>query len=301
MMRQSTRRTSKRHDPASILLAIGFLAADFTIWWSVGFGGSHPAPARIYFLDVGQGDAELVALSDGVRIITDAGPDSAILRSLAAVVPGDGFGLPYLDMAIISHPERDHFGGYAALLDHYRVGVFIYNGRDAAEGDAGWTSLRAKIKEKGIPLVTVGKGDVIRHKDSEIDVVSPGTGFAQSAATNDAGIVELVKLPGLRALFTADTGMNVEAFMRTEHGDLRAEVLKIPHHGSQYASDAAFLRAVDPKVAVIEVGAKNAYGQPASSTLARIASSTRARILRTDRDGTVAVWAEGSAIHIAGG
>jgi competence protein ComEC len=80
--------------------------------------------------------------------------------------------------------------------------------------------------------------------------------------------------------------------------DVRADVLKVPHHGSKYASDDAFLRAVNPKVAVIEVGAKNTYGQPASSTLARLASSTNALVLRTDQNGTVEIYHEDGKLKI---
>lgn len=283
-------RKRRRRDPASILFAIGFLAADIFVWWNIAGAGpaSYPS-ARLYFLDVGQGDAELLVLPGDVKVMTDAGPDAKVLQSLAGVLnPSD----TYIDLAVISHPERDHFGGYAALLEHYRIGAFLYNGRDAAPGDAAWAALMGTIAAKGIPLITVGQGDVVHYgSGATIAIVSPDPDFAQSAAINDTGIVELITTPGLRALLTADTGSNVEDALVAAHLDLRADILKVPHHGSKYASDAAFLRAVDPKVAVIEVGAKNSYGQPATSTLGRIASTTRVAVFRTDRDGTIAVSA----------
>jgi competence protein ComEC len=82
-----------------------------------------------------------------------------------------------------------------------------------------------------------------------------------------------------------------------QNKDIRADILKVAHHGSKYASGNAFLAAVDPKIVVIEVGAKNKYGHPAKETLARIASSTSAVILRTDQNGTIAVSADNGKLR----
>jgi competence protein ComEC len=297
MEKKKTKRRNK-FDPLSIFLAGGLIAVDMVIWYQIIFAApvTLAASAHIYFLDVGQGDSELVVLPGDIKILTDAGPDTEVLQSLANVLPPSD---TYIDLAIISHPEADHFGGYNSILDHYRIGAFISNGRDAAPGNAAWSQLREKMKDKNIPLITLGAGDAIHYADSEIDILSPNADFAQSAELNDTGLVELVKTPHFTALLTADTGFNVEDFLLASHENLRADVLKIAHHGSKYASDDAFLRAVDPKVAVVEVATKNTFGQPASSTLARIASSTNAQIFRTDRDGTIAVWAGDGTIEVS--
>lgn len=300
-MEKIKKKQKKSFDPASLLLAIGFITADIFLWYRVFFIAA-PSPTqasvspRFYFLDVGQGDAEVVALPGGVTIMTDAGPDTKVLESLPKALPqGD----TYIDIAIISHPQLDHFGGYNFILDHYRVGAFIYNGRSASPGNAAWSALVAKIKKKNIPLITLGEGDVIRYGNNEIDILSPDPDFAQSGALNDTGLVELIKAPPLRALFTADIGFNIESALLAQHQDLRADILKIAHHESKDASSAAFLRAVNPRAAVIEVGAKNSYGQPASLTLGEIASSTSAQVFRTDRDGTISIWENNGAIEVA--
>jgi competence protein ComEC len=300
-MEKKKTKQQKRYDALSVLLALGLVAADAVMWYQIIFASAAIAAAtsaRIYFLDVGQGDAELVVLPGNIKILTDAGPDTKVLQSLAKVLPQSD---TYIDVAIISHPEVDHFGGYNNLLDYYRVGAFIYNGRSAEPGNAAWEQLMAKIKDKNIPLITLGAGDKIHYAGNEIDMLSPDIDFAQSGELNDTGLVELIKTPQLSALFTADTGFNVENVLLAgeSHQSIRADVLKIAHHGSKYASNEAFLRAVDPKVVVIEVAAKNSYGQPASSTIARIASSTNARLFRTDKDGTIAVMAEGGTIEIS--
>jgi len=281
-----------------------FIALDLFIWRGIlSIVPDHVA--HDYFLDVGQGDSELVIFPGGTKVMTDAGPDDTVLASLARALPS---GDDYIDLAIISHPQLDHFNGYNFILDHYRVGAFIYNGRDDDPGVAAWPALKAKIAAKHIPFITLGGGDKIligaggsagaSSTRNEVDFLSPNLAFDQSAELNDTGFVELIKTPGLRTLLTADIGFNVEDWLVAQNKigatDLHADVLKIPHHGSKYSSGDAFLRAVSPRVAVIEVGAKNKYGHPGSSTLERLASDTNAIVARTDKNGTVEVYRDGS-------
>ena len=245
-------------------------------------------------MDVGQGDSELIVFPGGMTMMTDAGPTDAVLGSLEKAIPGRH----YLDLALITHPQLDHFNGYNFILDHYEVGAFLYNGRDDP-GVAEWTALKQKIAAKHIPFITLAAGDGVRAAGSEVDILSPDPAFAESAELNDTGLVEMVKTPDFRALFTADIGFNIEDWLVANVADLRADILKVPHHGSKYASGGAFLGAVDPAVAVIEVGAKNSYGQPGAATLARIASSTHAAVFRTDEDGTVEISRGGGSLTVA--
>ena len=288
-------KENKRPKLGPVTLLIVFCLAVFDcVGWYLIFSGAMPRTASAYFLDVGQGDSEIIVFSNGVRVMTDAGPDNSVVAGLANVLPPED---AYIDVAVISHPQADHFGGYTYLLDHYRIGAFIYNGRDDASGTRSWFDLVAKIKEKHIPLITLGIGDSIRSGQNEIDILSPDADFVHSAELNDTGLVEMVKTPGLTALLTADTGANVESFLLAHYADIHADILKVGHHGSNYASSDPFLKAVDPEVAVIEVGAKNTYGQPGKDTLARLASSTKARVFRTDRNGTVEFWVAGGQIR----
>jgi competence protein ComEC len=287
-----------------VIMVLIFMALDVVIWremFAAGFligRASLDAVAHDYFLDVGQGDSELIIFPGDIKVMTDAGPTDQVLTSLANVMPpGDD----YIDLAIISHPQLDHFNGYHAILDHYRVGAFIYNGRDDDPGVAQWPALKAKIAAKGISLITLGGGDKILiggSSDNEVNLLSPSIAFAQSAELNDTGFIELVRTPEFRTLLTADTGFNVEDWLVANHLDIRADVLKVGHHGSAYSSGNAFLHAVHPELAAIEVGAKNTYGHPGSSTLARLASDTDALIVRTDRDGTVEVYPEDGKLKV---
>jgi competence protein ComEC len=275
-----------------IIIAILFL--DIFVWRQWLLIRSSPI-AHDYFLDVGQGDSELIVFPGNIKVMTDAGPTAAVVASLEKVLPpGDR----YIDLAIISHPQLDHFNGYNFMLDHYRIGAFIYNGRDDDPGVKEWPALKEKIKEKGVPLITLAGSDKIYVGKNEIEMLSPNHEFAESAELNDTGFVELIKTEGLRTLLMADTGFNVEDWLLEQKVDIRADVLKVGHHGSKFSSGDAFLRAVNPSLAVIEVGAKNTYGHPGSSTLARIVSSTRAKILRTDQGGNIEIYREGGGLKV---
>jgi competence protein ComEC len=271
---------------------IALVVTDVFCWFRI-FSDRPSSGARAYFLDVGQGDSELVTFSGGVTMMTDAGPTDAVLASLEKALPNRH----YIDLALITHPQTDHFNGYDFLLDHDDVGAFLYNGRDDP-GVAEWMDLKNKIAAKHIPLITLGEGDKIHIGGSEVDILSPNAAFAESAELNDTGLVEMVRTESFRALFTADTGFNIEDWLVANVPDLHADILKVGHHGSKYASGDAFLRAVDPSVAMIEVGAKNTYGQPGVATLARVASSTHAVVFRTDENGTVEVSRENGKLKV---
>jgi len=283
----------KKPDSLSVTAVLALAALGVFVWWQIIFTRPATRP-EINFLDVGQGDSELLMLPGGIRILTDAGPNQKILQSLeSAFKAGDN----YIDLAIISHPQLDHFNGFNYVLDHYRVGAFIFNGRSDTEAAGGWPQFVEKIKSQKIPLITVSQGDKIKYGDSEIDFLSPGPEYAQSAELNDVGLVELIRTGGWRALLTADIGANIEDYLVKNWAALRVDILKIPHHGSKYSSSAEFLNSVRPRVAVIEVGESNKYGHPTKEVLERLASAA-AKIFRTDQNGNIEIFAENGKLKV---
>ena len=279
----------------SAIIFIFFIALTIVVWWNIISFSFASNIAHAYFLDVGEGDSELIIFPGNIKVMTDAGPDNNILASIEKIMPsGDN----YIDLAVISHPQLDHFNGYYYLLDHYRIGAFIWNGRNDNPNVKEWSALLQKIRSKNIPIITLATSDRIHYENNEIDIVSPDSSFAASAELNDTVLVELVKTIYFRVLLTADIGFNVENYLLEHHIDLRADILKIAHHGSKFSSGDKFLMAVNPKIAIIEVGIKNKYGHPAKETLARITSSTKAVIVRTDQGGTIAISADNGKLKI---
>lgn len=288
----------KKFDSVLVASFLLLMALDVFVWFRIIFG-APPGEPEMYFLDIGQGDAELAVLPGGVKIITDAGPDRTILQELGKI---HALSNHYIDVAIISHPQLDHFNGFQYLLEKYRIGAFIFNGRSDAPAVTEWETLMRKVRASRIPFIALAGGDAIRYRDSRIDFLSPNRDFIQSAELNDTGFVELLNSGGLKVLLTADTGFNIEQYLvNAEQGrsiDLRADILKVGHHGSKFSSSDEFLRKVDPKIAVIEVGARNRYGHPTKETLGRLASSTSAKVFRTDVNGTVSAILERGKLKI---
>lgn len=282
----------RKPDSLSAIIILALIGFDVFVWQQILF--VHPTShTELYFLDVGQGDSELLVLPGNVKILTDAGPDRTISRSLGkALSPSDR----YIDLAIITHPQLDHFNGFNDLLHRYQFGAFLFNGRDESLESAEWRALLEKIEERNIPLIVLVAGDRVLYRDNRIRFLSPDNLWIQSAELNDTSLVEMVETPDFTALLTADIGFNVEEYLAKNFA-VQADILKVGHHGSKYSSGKGFLLAVDPKLAVIEVG-DNRYGHPTEEALQRLATLTAAKIFRTDKNGTIKVIAEYNKLKV---
>lgn len=265
---------------------------DVALWHDIFF--AHPARAGDYFLDVGQGDSELVILSGGAKILIDAGPDDSVISALEKMLSEND---RYIDVAILSYAEPADFGGFSFLLDHYKIGAFIWNGRSPDPPNAQWAALIAKLKSKNIPVVSLLRGDKIIYANNEVDILAPDVSLNESKTLSDTSYVELITTPQFRTLLTGDIAAKTENFLLKQGDDIRADVLKVAHHGAKTSSGKKFLSAVNPSVAVIEVGAGNRY-YPATDTIARIASSTSATIFRTDQNGTVEILENSGRLNV---
>lgn len=236
-------------------------------------------------LDVGQGDALFVESPTGVQVLVDAGPDGSVLRKLPEVMPALDRSL---DAIIATHPDADHIGGFAEVLERYEVGAYIAPGipKDTATAQ----HLEAAVEERRIPRILarrgmtleLGGGAVLEVLYPDYDVSSlPGE------KANEGGIVARVRYGESEALLMADVGKGVEArLLALEGAGLESDVLKVGHHGSKYSSGEAFVAAVSPEVALISVGAGNSYGHPTLQTLG-VLNAAGADILRTDEEGTI--------------
>ena len=238
-------------------LLLGFLlAANLAAWQSVFLNhkSSFINPV-FYFLDVGQGDSQLIDFGPA-EILIDGGSDARVLGQLEKILgPTDR----YLDLVILTHPELDHFGGLIDVLERYEVGKFIDNGRQ------GPARAYKNLPEADLILA---EGDKIHYKDYEIKILNPSPENINSEKLNDTSIVALLESPGLKVLYTGDIGFKVEDQIRKKY-KLAVDILKVPHHGSKNSSGAKFLNEINPAVAVIGVG-KNSYGHPNPKALERL-------------------------------
>jgi competence protein ComEC len=262
---------------ALVLVALGLSGAAFA-------SGAVTAQPALYFLNIGQGDSELIELPGGVHILIDGGPSGrALLENLGKVLPPQ---LRYIDLLIMTHPQLDHFGGFIDLLKQYHVGAFIGNERKGPI--AAYDELRAALVSSSIPYLQLMAGDAIVVGDSKLHIIGPKRSTITSEELNDTCEVVFLETPTITGLYTGDIGENIERELVAEYGKgLHADILKVGHHGSRFSSSDQFLKAINPAVAVIEVG-KNTYGHPTKQAIDRLLDAG-ARVLRTDQEGIIKI------------
>jgi competence protein ComEC len=249
---------------------------------------------RVTFLDVGQGDAILVELPDGPRLLVDGGPGGAGRfdvgeRVLAPFLWNRPLGR--LDVVALSHWDADHSGGLAAVLARFPVGELWESGR--APGGAPETM--AALARARVPRRVLTAGQRLWLGHAVLTVLGPAPGPPQAA--NDESLVLRLDWRGLSLLLPGDLGARGEALMLERGGPLRVLALKVAHHGSRSSTGAPFLAAARPRVAVISVGARNPFRHPSPEALARL-EATGARVYRTDRDGAVILETDGTVLRV---
>ncbi|TCB96647.1 ComEC/Rec2 family competence protein [Micromonospora zingiberis] len=232
---------------------------------------------------VGQGDTVVLPVAPGRAVVVDAGPDPAAVDACLRRL--DVRRVPLL---VISHFHVDHTGGVAGVFRGRRVDLVVTP--QWPEPALGREQVHATATVNGTGLVAAPAG--WRYQAGAVDLVVLGPPYPMRGTRSDPNnnsLVLLATVAGVRIMLTGDAETEEQQALR-EHlppHRLRADVLKVAHHGSAY-QDPAFLDAIRPAVALVPVGAGNTYGHPNDALLARLARGG-ARVLRTDLDGDVAV------------
>ena len=246
---------------------------------------SRPSwPPPDWFLvacDVGQGDALVLAAGPGSAVVVDAGPDPALVdRCLSRL------GIDHVPLVLLTHDHADHVDGLPGVLRGRRVSAVqvgpldepAYQAREVAE------LVRAAGADLGRPAL----GEQRSVGELSWEVVAPGRPFSgTSSDPNNSSLVVRLTVGRTTVLLTGDVEPEAQRDLLDRGVDVRADVLKVPHHGSG-AQEAAFLDAVDPSVVLTSVGAENTYGHPSDRTLSRLVRRG-ARSYRTDLHGDIAL------------
>lgn len=230
---------------------------------------------------VGQGDAFVLDAGRGAAVVVDAGPDpEAVDRCL------DDLGVERVPLLVLTHYHEDHVGGVPGVLDGRRVAQVVASPleepRDQAAAVAGW------LDDAGVPLATAAAGERRAAGSLEMTVLWPSAIIGEGEpAANDASVVLDVVSDGVRMLLAGDVEPPAQAALRRARPRLRADVLKVPHHGSR-SQDDALLTGLGARVALIGVGEDNRHGHPAPATI-ELLEDAGMSVWRTDTDGAVAV------------
>ncbi|WP_406139934.1 ComEC/Rec2 family competence protein [Streptomyces sp. NBC_01089] len=250
-----------------------------------------PPPGWKYAMcDVGQGDATVLAAGTGTAVVIDTGPDPRLVdRCLRAL------GVTRIPLLLLTHFHADHVAGLPGVLRGRTVGAIeTTNLQDPPDQSA---SVRREAAAARVRVVRAGPGEQRRIGGLSWQVLwPPPAPVPVDDGPNDASVTLLVRTAGLTLLLPGDLEPPAQqALLRAYPALPPVDVLKVAHHGSAY-QDPALLRAVRPRLALISCGQDNPYGHPAPRTVSSLRAGG-ATVLRTDRDGSIAVTGTGPALR----
>jgi competence protein ComEC len=261
-----------------------------------------PAPAEtlpisgngltIHFIDVGQADCALLEC-DGEYAIIDAGYPE---RADKVVEYMTGLGVEALDLLVATHPHGDHIGGLPTVLDAYPVET-VWSSELPFSNDYT-RSFQNAVALQRVPLTVPEIGDVFELGDATITVIGPVRMDYEDV--NNISLVLMVQYGDIRFLFTGDMERDAEEELLDSGADVKADVLKVGHHGSYTSTSYRFLYEVEPTYAVICVGGNNEYGHPHDEPMSRLQDAD-VTIYRTDKMYDIVAVTDGKDIQFSWG
>jgi competence protein ComEC len=277
--------------------AIVALAAAGVLLW-LPFAPTRSGQLELHMIDVGQGDAIALRTPHAHWILIDAG------RAWRGGDAGRSTVIPYigrrsgrLDLFVLSHPHTDHVGGAASVLHAMRPRTYVDAGFPGA-ADAYRTSLDVARRDH-VHWVRAHPGDTLTVDGVALRFLAPDSAWTAALADpNLASVIVQARYGEITLLFMGDAEQPEEEWLLARDSALlRADILKVAHHGSRTSSSEAFLAAVQPRLALVSVGAGNSYGLPTPAIMRRLAVSG-AQVLRTDRLGTIVARTDGHRIFV---
>nr|WP_240528498.1 ComEC/Rec2 family competence protein [Streptomyces humi] len=251
--------------------------------------GWPPPGWRLAMCDVGQGDATVLAAGAGTGVVVDAGPDPKLVDHCLREL-----GITRVPLVVLTHFHADHVAGLPGVLRGREVAQIETTGFPEPADQAEFVTREAAAH--GVPLTRAVAGERRRTGPLDWQVLWPPPDPApEPDGPNDASVTLLVRSAGLRMLLLGDLEPPAQQeLLRSPAAAVlgRVDVLKVAHHGSAF-QDPELIRRVAPRIALISCGADNPYGHPAPGTVAGL-EALGAVVLRTDRDGALAVTGGGS-------
>ena len=280
--------TARMRDRVRWAVAVMSSAAAFLLLPFVG--RAVDGGMELAFIDVGQGDAVALRTPAGRWLLIDVGErDDGWDAGERRVLPFlRASGARRLEAMVLTHPHADHIGGAGAVLRALPVGRVVEPGLPF--GTPLYRDVLRVTEERGVPWSAAQRDRSLQIDGVELLFLWPTPASLDSPAdANDISAVVLLRYGAFTALLTGDAPAEVEEELVARHGAaLRADVLKVGHHGSRTSTSDAFLRTVQPELAVISCGVRNRYRHPAPETMERLARHG-VPAARTDREGTVIV------------
>ncbi|HSV72641.1 MAG TPA: ComEC/Rec2 family competence protein [Chthonomonadales bacterium] len=265
-------------------------AASAWVWWLALRPGLPPS---VTFLDVGQADAIVVETCRGGVWLVDAGTPGAARGVVVNWLRARG--VNRLSGIVLTHGDADHAGGAPWLIERFRTGRLVVPcGIEESGAEAVATA-----RKRGVPVVEVLAGDRMTWDgDVRVDVLHGAQCNQRSSEPDNTGsLIMRLRTAGAIVLLTGDADAAAENEAMASSADLRADLLKVAHHGSHTSTSHTWLERVRPRVAVISAGRGNRFGHPHPTTLERLKRS-QTRVFRTDLDGHVRAEIDDGRLHV---
>jgi competence protein ComEC len=262
----------------------------------------------VTFLDVGHGDACFIRFPLGRTMLIDGGGSYRHDYDVGerVVAPFLWYrGMRHVDYVVATHPHPDHAKGLGFILKDFRVQQFWDNG---AQVSSQWYGdLRREAETRRLYRNVVGDSSAMMtidgvhlerfHPTSTFQPALKRRGGREDTGENNRSLVLKLTYGGISFLFTGDIEQEAESFLLQTGHDLRATVLKVPHHGSRTSSTEPFVRAVDPRVAVFSVQRDSRFGHPHPVVVERY-EALGVHVMRTDEHGAITVRTDGQSVWV---
>lgn len=259
------------------------------------YAGPKDGEAAVSFIDVGQGDCELIRVGD-VNILIDSGDVDYENKVIGFLEYG---GVTHLDIVIATHPHTDHYGAMYRVLDSFEVGLFLMPELPEDMIPYGFTyeRLLTVVNNNNIPIRYAKAGErFIFGEECYLDIFSPR--YYDYSDINDFSITAKFVHGENTFLFTGDLQEFSELDLVESGADIDADVLKLGHHGSAGASCKEFLEAVTPKIAIIEAAEYNSYRHPRTEVLERLKNADCFTSYSTANNGNVVIVSNGVDLRV---
>ena len=247
---------------------------------------------HVSFLDSGHSNAVLIRTPAGAHILIDGG------RYPTRLLTALGDHLPFWDreiaLLILTQPKDAQIAAVPAVLERYHIDQALTNGQQSETEN--FLALSQALSRHSVPTIPVNTGYTIQTSDGvQLAILHPPTPPDPDSDPNDAGLVLRLRYGEASFLLTPDLSESAESALVDSGRWLHAAVLQLPSHGSARVSSRAFLTAVAPQVAVVQVDPGNRYGHPAPEVIARLGSTP---LYRTDESGEVTFTTDGQTLWI---
>lgn len=239
---------------------------------------------KVYFIDVGQADCILINNNQEYALI-DAGNNEDGKKLVEYL---NSLGVNSFKYVIGTHAHEDHIGGMDDIIENFNIEHFYMP--DVITTTKTFEDVLEALEKKKILFETPEVDATFSLAETKFKVLYVGK---EKSDLNDSSIVLKMNYGNTSYLLTGDATNKVEKEILEK--DLKSDVLKVGHHGSQYSTHAQFLKKVSPNYAVIQVGKDNNYGHPKDVTIKKL-EAIGTKIYRTDRDGTIVLSSDGENI-----